>query len=80
MLNTRTESVLSPRCRTRDTADDLAKVVLCEVFVDPETDILVAGGELGVGLEACAQVGAAELLQKALVAAPEEPACIGLRT
>ncbi len=60
--------------RTGDGADDLAQVVLAELGAGPEADVLEAGRELGVRLEPRRQAAAAELLQEALVGAPEQPA------
>lgn len=56
------------------TAHELAKVVLCELRADPEGHVLEAGWELAVALELRLEVAGLELLQKALVIRPEQPA------
>ena len=55
---------------SRDTSDDLMKVILAEVFFDPESNVLIAGRVLGIWLELCDFTGF-ELACEAGVCAPE---------
>ena len=55
------------------TAHELAQVVLCKLWADPECHVLEAGWELAVALELRLEVAGLELLQEALVIRPEEP-------
>mmetsp|Transcript_41158 Transcript_41158/g.105217 ORF Transcript_41158/g.105217 Transcript_41158/m.105217 type:complete len:261 (-) Transcript_41158:447-1229(-) len=54
-------------------ARDLAEVILAEFIAYPEANVLVAGWELGVGLELGAQLAWGELLGEALIFGPEQP-------